>query len=103
MKNPISKIILPLILLIACALPSIAQTQYEHAVISYNSNEKSVYITINDKEFLEKKITSKEKIHYCDFRHLLREVNGMTEQGWEVYQTTNIGAGTNYFLKRKKQ
>jgi len=85
-----------------------AQDKYEYAIIQYTPFNKQIQISINGVDF--KKIdVPKDKIKgYADANAGLEELNKMTEQGWELFNTGHsTGSGDAiqiflFYLKKKK-
>ncbi|MEX0813328.1 MAG: hypothetical protein WD048_14000 [Chitinophagales bacterium] len=110
MKNPISKIILPIVLLIAFSLPSEAQTQYEFAVVSYYPKERELEVSVNGEVYKEITVDKNKVEGYSDVNPAILEIQKMNEKGWEIFEA-NTNVLTNYFhhkiftffLRREKE
>lgn len=103
----ISKIILPIVLLIACSLPSLAQTKYEYAVITYYPYGRELEISINGLEYKKIEVEKNEVKGYGDVNRALVEVNKMSEDRWSIFESNTAKAGTGkiytFFLRREKE
>lgn len=85
-----------------------AQEKYEYAIISYMTSQMFMEISINGVEY--KKIeVPKEKIKGSgDANAALEEINNMSTQGWELFDTEiGIGGGSSariyiFYLRKKK-
>lgn len=105
----ISKIILPIILLIACSLPSMAQTMYEYAMVTILPHINVIQFSINGTEYYEKKIDKEEVKGYGDVNSAILEIYKMSEDNWEIYETnTAVVSNHNarlytFLLRRNKQ
>lgn len=84
-----------------------AQTSYEYAVVSYafeNSATKGMLTTSTVDKYEEKIVRIDKGIIYTNYSELLKTIENMTNNGWEVVgiTSTNSGTATSYHLRKKK-
>lgn len=105
----IKKIILPIVLLIACSLTSTAQTQYEYAVITYHTSQRYLSISIKGEIYKEINVGKNESKGSSDANPAILEVQRMNEEGWEVFEANSESTGLHtsgihiFFLRREKK
>jgi hypothetical protein len=87
------------------------QTKYEFANITFNMYDKTLSVTIDDKEFSETKMDiPKDEKSWLNAKPLFAKVKEFQEKGWELMTFSNIssqGFLTGYltiaYMKRKKE
>ncbi|MCF8278386.1 MAG: hypothetical protein K9J17_16780 [Flavobacteriales bacterium] len=83
-----------------------AQEKYDYAVVNYDASSQSIFVSINGESFEQIKVSKDEtKEKFLDLSPVLRQLNKMNDEGWEVY-STQVPANTAwhmYQLKRKEQ
>lgn len=83
-----------------------AQEKYDYAAILFDAAKVELCISINGSSYEKPKLpkeASKEK--YRDFNPVLKQLNEMNDEGWEVYSVLNLSGSPSYLynLRRKEQ
>ncbi len=101
--NKIKTTLLALLLLL-CTNLLMAQTKYEHAVLKYIpvlGVSKIIISYANDTKIID--LTKEDKKPDFNESVAQKQLNKMSEDGWEVYNTTNSNLESSfYYLKRRK-
>lgn len=97
--------IITALLLLAMASGAVGQEKWEYAILQYRSfNLDKPKIIINHHDKIEEITIENGEYESA----LIKEVNKLAQEGWEVYNTTDffhdfLVRGVTYYLKRKKQ
>lgn len=96
------KTILLAVILLFSANTLMAQTKYQFATVAYKSTSNLVGISINASEFTMIKVSSQDiKDPVLDLNPALKEVNKLTADGWEVFDTGVTGVVYLFYLRKK--
>ena len=81
-----------------------AQEKYEFAIIRYTAILKDYSISYSDESGLKSQNGKATTAAYHDLSHLVKYLNELSSQGWEVYSTgNNDSAGEIIYHLRKKK
>ena len=92
------KTILFAALLLFTANAAMAQDKYEYAVMYYNQLERVIYFSATGKEVKKIEIDKKEAVN-GSIKFILKEVDLLQDEGWEVMEID--GMGYTFYLKKK--
>ncbi|MES2619798.1 MAG: hypothetical protein V4615_03025 [Bacteroidota bacterium] len=89
------------LLLLAATSALVAQEKYEYAILRSTAGFSAVIFTTSDnQEVISTKPKENEK-------ELIKKANELSQQGWEVFNTTDAGSGIDFiktfYLRKKKQ
>jgi len=83
-----------------------AQQKYEYAVVTYNTYTRTIIISIDNEESKKIQIDKNEVVNTSDALPVLKEINKMSNDSWDVYSSngseTNQSHFTFYFFLRRK-
>jgi len=105
--NPITKTLLATLLLLFVTTGIMAQDKYEYATVYYNPSYSLIDISTTGGELKNIVIPKGGVRSKGDMTPALKEVDAMTEQGWEFFNTAmsndSQGYPTYVFSLRKKK
>jgi hypothetical protein len=103
MKN-LKTTMITALLVLAMVSGAMAQEKWEFAIIRYTAIQKDYSISYSDESGLKSQNGKATTAAYYDLSHLVRYLNELSSQGWEVYSTgNNETAGEIIYHLRKKK
>ncbi len=79
-----------------------AQDKYQFAIVAMTSPNHTLYVSINGETYQEIKAEKGELCGSLCYTPLLKKVNEMQDQGWEVFSTDKGVYEMFYHLRKKK-
>lgn len=96
--------IITALLLLAMVSGAVAQEKWEYAIIRYTCVGKDYSISFSDESGLKSQNGKSTTAAYYDLSHLIKYLNELSFQGWEVHSTgNNDSAGEIIYHLRKKK
>lgn len=71
-----------------------SQSKYEYAVIEYQPGLKNIEVSLNGTEFKKISVSKSD----LGVNPAIKEVNKMSADGWELFNTTNASVTINVYL-----
>jgi hypothetical protein len=85
--NPIKAIVVVLFITLSATVAH-AQERYEQMIVVYNAVTSQISISTDSGEYTEESLHKSDSKKYLDISPALVRIKQLSNQGWELYQTS---------------